>query len=55
MMSLNVIEKIDYDFLAAKKIFKEIGFELIGTKFINEDIYFVVKKKEKPYSTRSLL
>lgn len=47
MMSLNAPEKIDYDFLAAKKIFQEIGFEVIGKKFINEDTYFVVKKKEK--------
>ncbi|HUW89677.1 MAG TPA: hypothetical protein VMV43_04085 [Candidatus Nanopelagicaceae bacterium] len=47
MMSLNATEKIDYDFLAAKKIFQEIGFEVIGTKFINEDKYFVVKKKKK--------
>ena len=46
MMSSNATEKIAYDFLTTKKIFKEIGFELIGTKFINEDTCFVVKKKE---------
>ena len=47
MMSSNATEKIAYDFLAAKKIFKEIGFELIGTKIINEDTCFVVKKKKE--------
>ncbi len=46
MMSSNATEKIAYDFLAAKKMFQEIGFELIGIKFINEDKYFVVKKKK---------
>ena len=46
MMSSNATEKIAHDFLAAKKIFQEIGFEVIGTKFINEDKYFVVKKKK---------
>ncbi len=47
MMSSNATEKIAYDFLAAKKKFKEIGFELIGTKYISEDTCFVVKKEEK--------
>ena len=47
MMTSNATKKIAYDFLAAKKIFQEIGFEVIGTKFINEDTYFVVKKKKK--------
>lgn len=47
MMSSNAIMEIAYDFLAAKKKFKEIGFELIGTKFINEDKCFVVKKKKR--------
>ncbi len=47
MMSSNATEKIAYYFLAAKKLFQEIGFELIGTKFINEDTCFVVKKKKK--------
>ena len=47
MMSSNAIEKIAYYLLAAKKRFKEIGFEVIGTKFINEDTCFVVKKKRK--------
>ena len=46
-MASKAIVKIAYDFLAAKKKFKEIGFEVIGTKFINEDKCFVVKKKEK--------
>lgn len=46
MMSSNATEKIAYDFLAAKKIFQEIGFELIGTKYINENKYFIVKKKK---------
>ncbi|GAH97815.1 unnamed protein product, partial [marine sediment metagenome] len=46
MMSSNATVKIDYNFLAAKKRFKEIGFEIIGTKIINEDKYFFVKKEE---------
>jgi len=37
MMDSNATEKTAY----------EIGFELIGTKDINEDKYFVVKKKKK--------
>jgi len=49
MMSVNVIEEIDYDFLAVKKKLKEIGFKVIGTKFINEDKYFVVKKNDINY------
>lgn len=47
MMSSNAIVEIAYDFLAAKKKFNEIGFEVIGTKFINEDKCFVVKEKKK--------
>ena len=47
MMSLNAIEKFAEEFLAAKKIFEEIGFELVGTKDINEDHTFFVKKKKK--------
>ena len=47
MMSSNATEKIAYEFLAARKKFKEIGFELIGTKFVNEDTCFVVKKKKE--------
>jgi len=31
MMVLNLTEEIAKDFLAAKKKFQEIGFELIGT------------------------
>ena len=47
MMPSNATVKITYDFLATEKILQEIGFELIGTKYINEDKYFIVKKKKK--------
>ena len=46
MMSVNLTEEIAYDFLAAKKKFKEIGFELIGTKEINGTKIFSVKEKK---------
>jgi len=44
MMSSNATVKIPLDFLAGKRIFQEIGFELTDTKYINEDKYFIVKK-----------
>ena len=46
-MVSNATEKIAYDFLVAKIILQEIEFELIGKIYINEDKYFIVKKKEK--------
>lgn len=47
MMSLNAIEEFAEEFLAAKKIFDEIGFEIVGTQDINEDQIFFIKKKKK--------
>ncbi len=46
MMSLNAIEEFAEEFLAAKKIFDEIGFEIVGTQDINEDQIFFVKKRK---------
>jgi len=48
MMSLemNKERKFAEEFLAAQDFFNKIGFELIGTKDINnEEIYLVKKKK----------
>ena len=46
MMSVNLSEEIDYAFLAAKKRFNEMGFELIGTKEINGTKIFSVKEND---------
>ena len=48
MMSLemNLERKFAKEFLAAQDFFNKIGFEIIGTKDINnEEIYLVKKKK----------
>ena len=47
MMSLEIpIEvKIAKEFLAAQDFFNKIGYELIGTKDINEETIFLVKEK----------
>ena len=48
MMSLETPVKVEIakEFLAAQDFFENLGFELIGTKDINnEDIYLVRKKK----------
>ena len=51
MMSLemNIERKFAEDFLAAQDKLNKIGFEIIGTKDINNKIYFMVKE----YSSRS--
>ena len=38
-------ENIATEFLAKKERFNGMGFELIGTKDINEDIIYLVKEK----------
>lgn len=38
-------ETIAYDFIEAKEKFTKLGFELIGTKDINEETIFLVKEK----------
>ena len=46
MMSLERIERITKEFIAIQNLFDKIGFKVIGTKDINnEDIYLVKKKK----------
>ena len=45
MMSLD-IEEIAKEFLAAQDLFDKIGFEIIGTKDINNKFHYVVKKKK---------
>lgn len=47
MMSLNAIKEFAEEYLAAKKIFEKIGFDVIGTKDINKDLIFSVRKKKK--------
>lgn len=45
-MSLEAIPvEIAKDFLAAKKLFEKIGFELIGTKDGAPDVLYVAKKR----------
>ena len=47
MMSLGFGEKIAIEFVKTRKFFEKIGFELIGTKDINGERIFLVKKKKK--------
>ncbi|MFW9972275.1 MAG: hypothetical protein ACFFDF_18970 [Candidatus Odinarchaeota archaeon] len=51
MMSLEIpVEvKIAKEFLAAQVFFNKIGFEIVGTKDINEETIYLVRKK-KSYS-----
>ncbi|NVM19590.1 MAG: hypothetical protein HWN80_17945 [Candidatus Lokiarchaeota archaeon] len=46
-MEINTQMKIAEEFLAIKNIFEKIGFEIVGTKTVNEDRIFAVKKKKK--------
>jgi len=39
--------EIDKEFLATRDFFYKIGFEVVGTKDINNEILYVVKKKKK--------
>lgn len=47
MMSLemDLERKIAEELLAAQDIFDTIGFEIIGTKDINDEFHYIVKKK----------
>jgi len=47
MMSLemDLERKFAEDFLAAKEFFDKIGYELIGTKDINNEVIYLVKEK----------
>ena len=47
MMSLemNIERKFAEDFLAAQDKLNKIGFEIIGTKDIDNKTYFMVKEK----------
>jgi len=38
-------ETIAKEFLEKKEIFNSLGFELVGTKDINEDTIYLVKEK----------
>ncbi len=46
MMSLNAIEEFAEKYLAAKKIFEKIGYDIVGTKDIKNYTYYTVKKKD---------
>lgn len=39
------IMKIAKDHLALVKVFEDMGFEIVGTKNINNEILYLVKKK----------
>ena len=47
MMSLEFGKKIAIEFVKIGKFFERLGFELIGTKDINGERIFLVKKKKK--------
>lgn len=47
MMSLEFGKKIAIEFVKTRKFFEKVGFELIGTKDINGERIFLVKKKKK--------
>ncbi len=49
MMSLEMDSesRLAEEFLAAQDFFNKIGFELIGTKEINKEEIYLVKKKKK--------
>lgn len=40
-------ETIALEFIEAKENFKKLGFELIGTKDINNETIFLVKEKKR--------
>ena len=44
-LEMDLERKIAEEFLAAQDIFDTIGFEIIGTKDIDNKTYFMVKKK----------
>lgn len=46
-LEMDLERKIAEEFLAAQDIFDTIGFEIIGTKDINENQIFCVRKKKK--------
>lgn len=39
-------ENVAYEFIEAKEKFNGMGYELIGTKDINEDTIYLVKEKQ---------
>ena len=43
-MSLDIV-KIAKDHLELVKMFEEMGFEIVGSKDINDEILYLVKKK----------
>ena len=46
-LETHVEVEIAKEFLAAQDLFDKIGFEIVSTKDINDEVLYVVKKKRK--------